>query len=154
MEAILRKTLARACALVLGAGVFLGSSAFAAPVPAGSPAIGRIASSTFLQVARVCEEPCPDCTDCIPEIDVAPDRDDPIAREIEKLGPPRANACEDKIVPGRRGTPDADACGVRCWYWRLRHGYCGPGCDYYRYRMHEYPAGKPGHHDSRYACHS
>jgi hypothetical protein len=34
-------------------------------------------------------------------------------------------------------------CGVRCMYQRLREGYCGPGCDYYLFRMYEYRYGRP-----------
>lgn len=42
-----------------------------------------------------------------------------------------------------------DHCGVRCWYQRLRAGYCGRGCDYYRFRLTEFPEGKLGPRDHR-----
>jgi hypothetical protein len=34
-----------------------------------------------------------------------------------------------------------ELCGVKCWYNRLREGYCGRGCDYYRFRMTRFPEG-------------
>ncbi|HEY7646495.1 MAG TPA: hypothetical protein VH858_15755 [Hyphomicrobiales bacterium] len=43
-------------------------------------------------------------------------------------------------------------CGVRCWYRRLREGYCGRGCDYYRFRLTEFPEGKLSNYRRRYAC--
>lgn len=36
-------------------------------------------------------------------------------------------------------------CGVRCMFHRLRHGYCGTGCDYYAFRMYEYEEGNVFH---------
>ena len=157
MEAFLRTGWALCLALVLAAGVFSAPGATAAPLL--SQGFGPAAASP-LTATGACAEP----DDCPTEIDIAPPypaagyRDDPIAREIEKLGPAPAYPCEgDTIVRGRRASPDADACGIRCWYWRLRHGYCGPGCAYYKYRFHNYPEGKPGHRASRhpdYACSS
>jgi hypothetical protein len=48
---------------------------------------------------------------------------------------------------------EGDWCGIRCWYRRLRAGYCGRGCDYYRFRLTEFPQGKLGvYRDRRYAC--
>lgn len=48
-----------------------------------------------------------------------------------------------------------DYCGVRCWYRRLKAGYCGRGCDYYRYRLHAYPTGSLRRYGSnRFACRS
>lgn len=43
-------------------------------------------------------------------------------------------------------------CGVRCWYKRLRAGYCGRGCDYYRFRMTEFPEGRVRHRRVQVAC--
>lgn len=43
-------------------------------------------------------------------------------------------------------------CGIRCWYRRLREGYCGRGCDYYRFRMTAFPEGHLGRHPRRVAC--
>jgi hypothetical protein len=44
-------------------------------------------------------------------------------------------------------------CGVRCWYKRLRAGYCGRGCDYYRYRLNDHPEGTLyAHRERRLAC--
>ena len=157
MKAFLRKGWAWGLALMLAASVIAAVPADAAPLPAAS--FTAAGASPLIRVARPCAEPCDDCTDCIPEIDIAPrypapDRDDPIAREIERLGPAQAYPCEgEEIIRGRRGTPDADACGIRCWYWRLRHGYCGPGCAYYRFRMYHFE-GKPGHRHPYYACQS
>ncbi len=157
MEAFLRKGWAWCLALVLAAGVLSSPLASAAPIPAETFAA---AGASPLTPVGACAEP----DDCPTEIDIAPPypapnyRDDPIAREIEKLGPPPAYPCEDeKVVHGRRASPDADACGIRCWYWRLRHGYCGPGCAYYKYRFYSFPEGKPGHHAGHhphYACSS
>ncbi|WP_088347426.1 MULTISPECIES: hypothetical protein [Rhodomicrobium] len=45
-----------------------------------------------------------------------------------------------------------EPCGVRCWWRRLRAGYCGRGCDYYRYRMTAFPEGHLGRHPRRVAC--
>ncbi len=51
--------------------------------------------------------------------------------------------------PGYGGPPWEEWCGVRCWYRRLRAGYCGRGCDYYRFRMYEFPEGKLGRYGGR-----
>jgi hypothetical protein len=37
-----------------------------------------------------------------------------------------------------------EPCGIKCWYQRLRAGYCGRGCDYYRFRMTQFPEGRLG----------
>jgi hypothetical protein len=155
MEAFLRKAWAWGLALMLGAGVIAALPASAAPLRTDS--IAAAGASPLVRIARPCTD-CDNCTGCIPEIDIAPPYsaphdDDPIAREIQRLGPAPAYPCEEKFVPGRRGTPDADACGIRCWYWRLRHGYCGPGCAYYRFRMYHFE-GKPGQRHPYYACSS
>lgn len=57
--------------------------------------------------------------------------------------------CDGNSCSERRCDSDrcADSCGVFCWYHRIRHGYCGHGCDVYRehvryerdYREVEYP---------------
>jgi hypothetical protein len=77
-----------------------------------------------------------------------------IAREILNFPPAPTDPCVDRpIIRGRRATHDADACGIRCWYWRLRHGYCGPGCEYYRYRLQLRDRdGIPVRRHPRYAC--
>jgi hypothetical protein len=79
---------------------------------------------------------------------------DPIGREIERLepAPPPGSCEEDPYIERRRVIPDSSGlCGIRCWYWRLRHGYCGPGCEYYRYWAHERNA-PPGLRHPRHAC--
>jgi len=88
-----------------------------------------------------CVRSCPECSDCVPEIDIAPprpyrEREDPIGHAIKRLEPSPLLApddCPETEVEELRGTPSG--CGIRCWYWRLRQGYCGPGCDYYSYRL-------------------
>jgi hypothetical protein len=45
-----------------------------------------------------------------------------------------------------------EPCGVRCWYKRLRAGYCGRGCDYYRFRMTQFPEGRLRHRRTQVAC--
>lgn len=45
-----------------------------------------------------------------------------------------------------------EPCGVRCWYARLRAGYCGRGCDYYRFRMTRFPEGPLGQERVHVAC--
>jgi hypothetical protein len=89
--------------------------------------------------------------DCPVEIDIGPaypSRHGPdlIAREIERIGPPPpppGGACAELSYPWRpqprRGDPlEREGCGIRCWYWRLRNGYCGPGCEYYYYRLNHF----------------
>lgn len=113
-----------------------------------------------------CKEDCPDCTDCVTEIDIVPhgeiekEWNDPIGHELKKLAPIAAPSPEGACPPPyhverrhhrRDGDSASFGCGIRCWYWRLRHGYCGPGCNYYRYRMHHYEKGY-AHYQSRYAC--
>lgn len=45
-----------------------------------------------------------------------------------------------------------EPCGIRCWYRRLREGYCGRGCDYYRFRMTAFPEGNFSRPTRRVAC--
>ena len=152
MKAILRAMPVLGLVLMLGVAS-QGRQTMAAPIPA--QALAAPAAAPLLLAAGA----CPEDSDCPTEIDIAPPpvayappppRDDPIAREIERFGPPPIGPCERRqiVTRGRRATHDADACGIRCWYWRLRHGYCGPGCAYYRYRMYEYGRGRHPH----YAC--
>lgn len=162
MKAIFRAMSAVGLVLMLGMGT-QGPPSPAAALPA--TVIAPAPSSPLALPAGACRENCPDCADCPPEIDMAPPggpplayappappppRDDPIAREIERFGPPPIGPCEKRqiVTRGKRAAQDADSCGIRCWYWRLRHGYCGPGCEYYRYRLQDYGRGRhPG-----YAC--
>jgi hypothetical protein len=51
--------------------------------------------------------------------------------------PAPGGACVDDGPPPW-GAPVWKECGIRCMYERLRNGFCGPGCDYYYFRMHEY----------------
>lgn len=50
--------------------------------------------------------------------------------------PPEGACAEDGAPPW--GAPIWKECGIRCMYERLRNGFCGPGCDYYYFRMKEY----------------
>ncbi len=152
MKGFLRTVLTAGIVLALGAGVLPGRLADAAPLTPA--ALAAKAAPGILRVGA-CREGCADCNDCPTEIDIAPRRaarDDPIAREIHRFGPAPLEPCERNqvVTSGRRATLDADSCGIRCWYWRLRHGYCGPGCEYYRYRMYNW--GKQNYHQPRYAC--
>jgi hypothetical protein len=139
--------------LRIGAAILLAALLFTnavAALPLGAPAHrAPAASQSILQPVRGggCKEPCPDCPDCIPEIDITPgpypapsraypDRDDPIGHAIKRLEPSpllAPDSCPDEGDP-QRGEASS-GCGIRCWYWRLRYGYCGPGCDYYRFRL-------------------
>jgi hypothetical protein len=107
--------------------------------------------NTMIRPARGdCAPSCPECTDCIPEIEIAPrpyrERDDPIGHAIKRLEPSpllAPDACPETEVERLRKNPSV--CGIRCWYWRLRYGYCGPGCEYYRYRLNR-QVGFPDYH--------
>lgn len=152
MKGISRAMLILGIAFALRLGALPGGSVQAAPLLAGA---FPLAATPAAIPAAGCRTGYPDCDNGPTEIDIAPQpphRDDPIAREIERFGPPPLEPCETRqvVTQGRRATHDADACGIRCWYWRLRYGYCGPGCEYYRYRMYHY--GKDGYHHPRYAC--
>jgi len=164
--ALRRAGLAAAACLFASAGLDV---ARAFPLPATTNVIAPAAQSASPTLPRhvragACEESCPDCTDCVVEIDIAPrayperEWEDPIARELKRSehAPAPLGACESdragRRPDRRRGDPhNVEGCGIRCWYWRLRHGYCGPGCEYYRYRMHHYE-GRTGHRHPRYAC--
>lgn len=144
MEAILRRVVRLPCAAWIGAVVIGAVLAASAPLPAAPMLAARFeaagAGAPVIPVAGACREGCADCDDCPTVIDIVPypppPRDDPIAREIQNFPPAPTDPCKDRpIIRGRRASHDADACGIRCWYWRMRHGYCGPGCEYYRYRL-------------------
>jgi hypothetical protein len=157
------RKLALAAAFVLGAGFAADFSASAAPLSAALRFTSETTAHPTLQPVRgrPCPEPCPDCADCDPEIEPYPARparrapvyDDPIAREIERIEPVADPDCEtDSYVERRRTSSDnAGMCGIRCWYWRLRNGYCGPGCEYYNYRMFRHNA-PGGSRVARHAC--
>lgn len=137
---------------VAGAGAVPGPGAYAAANAAGLP---------LLQVRQCADgRPCPDYVDApVPrEYPVGYDRDPPPY-------PPQdhEDCIEDphaaRLYPVR--TPPApyygdpmreEPCGIRCWYQRLRAGYCGRGCDYYRYRMTAFPEGHLGDGPRRVAC--
>jgi hypothetical protein len=150
MKGISRSVLKAGVALALSLGVLPARPAHAAPLTAGAIAATLVEARTADAVIRVgaCRDGCDDCNDCPTEIDIAPPRDDLIARQIERSGPAPVGPCATNQVPYAR--PDGDSCGIRCWYWRLRHGYCGPGCVYYLYRMYQW--GKPSYHHPGYAC--
>lgn len=147
MEAISRGKVTPRFAGLIGAALFAGLLAASAPLSAapltvfGTGSAGpAISAPLAMPVTGGCREGCADCNDCPTVIDIvpypAPPHDDPIAREIQNFPPAPTDPCADRpIIRGRRASHDADACGIRCWYWRLRHGYCGPGCEYYRYRL-------------------
>jgi hypothetical protein len=85
---------------------------------------------------------------------------EPYIRE-ERVIPVKPDCVEERYVvrtqvepvPVRRVEETADEwCGIKCWYRRLRAGYCGRGCDYYRFRMTEFPSGRLGVDRVRVAC--
>lgn len=61
-------------------------------------------------------------------------------------------AVREPAVPRRSEETYEEPCGIKCWYKRLRAGYCGRGCDYYRFRMTQFPEGKLGGGRVRVAC--
>jgi hypothetical protein len=61
-------------------------------------------------------------------------------------------AIHDSGLPERPAVTYDEPCGIRCWYQRLRAGYCGRGCDYYRFRMTQFPEGRLGTDRVRVAC--
>lgn len=129
-------------ALSLAGAIFFGALLFAGGALA-SPLKPLATQDVFTMMQPVrggCAPSCPDCTDCIPEIEITPgpyrERDDPIGHAIKRMEPSpllAPDACPETEVERLRKNPSV--CGIRCWYWRLRYGYCGPGCEYYRYRL-------------------
>ena len=61
-------------------------------------------------------------------------------------------AVRDPILRDRPAETYEEPCGIRCWYKRLRAGYCGRGCDYYRFRMTQFPSGRLDSDRVRVAC--
>jgi hypothetical protein len=128
------------------AALLFAHTAPASPIASATRGAPVTLSGMMLQPIRdACGPSCPDCTDCVTEIDIAPapyhgpyhKGDDPIGHAIKRLEPSPLlagpDACPETGIEGHRGDPSG--CGIRCWYWRLRYGYCGPGCEYYRYRL-------------------
>jgi hypothetical protein len=138
----LRQRVANAVLAAALAATALASAAFALP---GNPALGKAETeATLIQPVRggACQDSCPDCAGCPTEIDITPGpyhqrgREDPIGHAIKRLEPSPLLAPDSCPETGAERRGDASSgCGIRCWYWRLRYGYCGPGCDYYRYRL-------------------
>jgi hypothetical protein len=62
----------------------------------------------------------------------------------------RTHAVHETIV--REPETYEEPCGIKCWFYRLRAGYCGRGCDYYRFRMTQFPEGWLGGDRVRVAC--
>ncbi len=76
----------------------------------------------------------------------------PIAsKSILWCEPTRTRCMKPPPSTAPRETYD-EPCGVKCWYWRLRAGYCGRGCDYYRFRMTQFREGPLGPHRVHVAC--
>ena len=63
-----------------------------------------------------------------------------------------ADAVHETAAIDRSPETYDEPCGVKCWYWRLRAGYCGRGCDYYRFRMTQFREGPLGPHRVHVAC--
>jgi hypothetical protein len=64
----------------------------------------------------------------------------------------QTHVTHEAAEPRRSAEPYDEPCGVKCWYHRLRAGYCGRGCDYYRFRMTQFPEGRLGDDQLRLAC--
>ena len=64
----------------------------------------------------------------------------------------RTRIVQETVAPERSPETYEEPCGIRCWYKRLRAGYCGRGCDYYRFRMTQFPEGRLGADRVRVAC--
>lgn len=139
-------------ALSAMAAIFFSALLF--PSGASAAPLMSLARQTPDMMARPirggCAPSCPECTDCIPEIEIAPrpyrEREDPIGHAIKRMEPSpllAPDACPETEVERLRKNPSV--CGIRCWYWRLRYGYCGPGCEYYRYRLNR-RLGFPDYH--------
>jgi len=64
----------------------------------------------------------------------------------------RTHVVHETTAPLRSPETFDEPCGIRCWYKRLRAGYCGRGCDYYRFRMTQFPGGRLGSDRIQVAC--
>lgn len=91
---------------------------------------------------------CLDCPATVTEehVYVSPPRhyQDGPYEEIDAGPPPcqKATLIEENQTVNTSERSYDTACGIRCWYWRLREGYCGRGCDYYQFRAYDYPYGQ------------
>lgn len=91
---------------------------------------------------------CLDCADTIVEEHVyvsPPTYHQDIPYDEEHVAPPpceKATLVEKRHVESSSERSFDTSCGIRCWYWRLRKGYCGRGCDYYQFRAYDYPYGQ------------
>jgi hypothetical protein len=65
---------------------------------------------------------------------------------------PRARRYVAHPPPVYEGPGWHEYCGIRCWYRRLREGYCGRGCEYYFFRLTEFPEGKLSRYRQRRAA--
>ena len=50
---------------------------------------------------------------------------------VEERYAAHTHAVREIAVPRHSEETYEEPCGIRCWYKRLRAGYCGRGCDYY-----------------------
>jgi hypothetical protein len=156
-----RSVLLTLCAVAIQTA---GANALTATAPvAGLEAAATTGNSAAVLLAAYCDRgrPCPD--------------DEPEARPSRpyKVGPPVEVPCDEAPLPRaytyradppqgyveRRAYEEEDvvrderSCGIRCWYRRIREGYCGRGCDYYLFRLRHFPSGRFGDHtDRRVAC--
>lgn len=64
----------------------------------------------------------------------------------------QTHAVRETITHERSPETYEEPCGVKCWYARLRAGYCGRGCDYYRFRMTQFPEGRLDSDRVQVAC--
>ena len=80
----------------------------------------------------------------------------PVARVnpdcVEERYAARSHFVREARVPRNPDDVYEEPCGIKCWYKRLRRGYCGRGCDYYRFRMNEFREGKLGRDEVRVVC--
>lgn len=151
------------CALCWDAGV-----GFAAPYAQHGQAVADWRASVGIPVIRVgrCADgaPCPgyrhsDRQDYAGRWDPAPER---YADDRPAIPPPPADCVQDPYVAqGYTAAPVppppvvdqyGEFCGIKCWYNRLREGYCGRGCDYYRFRMTRFPEGPLYQGSARVTC--
>jgi hypothetical protein len=148
-----------AACLALAPAGGAGAGGTAPVIGAAGASIGADAGTLLLR-AGLCADGSYDCPDYVPARDYPPrdhaNRWAPPPGHYEPEGhyeeqppceepEPRYAAhsfVEHVDPPPHLHEGDWDAlCGVRCWYRRLRAGYCGRGCDYYRYRLNEHPEG-------------